>query len=86
MRLHEIEFKSERDFEDWLKRKQDRYEKYQRQTFNQQNKIKDSPFWRGYYGSKEFLSRAKDTIEKIKRHPISQNLKKISDLGHGSQK
>jgi hypothetical protein len=62
MRLHEIEFKSERDFEDWLKRKQDRYEKYKRQEFNRQNKFKDSPFWRGFYAGKEVVP--KDTIDK----------------------
>jgi hypothetical protein len=81
MRLHEIEFKSERDFEDWLKRKQDRYEKYKRQEFNRQNKFKDSPFWRGFYAGKEVVP---NTIDKIKQSYIGQTFKKISDLGRGS--
>lgn len=83
MRLHEIEFKSEKDFEDWLKRKQDRFEKYKRKEFDME-KYKDSPFWRGWYAGKKVVNYIPDKLEKLKRSEFGQSLKRISDLSKGT--
>lgn len=83
MRLYEFDFKSEKEFDDWMKRKQERYEKYKRQEFNRERKTKDSPFLRGFYAGKEFVP---NTLDKIKRSYIGQTFKKISDIGQGSSK
>jgi hypothetical protein len=82
MRLYEIEFKTERDFEDWLKRKQDRYEKYKRDQFKVK-KYKDSPFLRGYYAGKKFIP---DTVEKVKRNELVRGLKNLADITRGPAK
>lgn len=81
MRLYEFDFKSEKDFDEWLKRRHARDTEFQRQKHDREHKTKDSPFWRGYYAGKDFVP---NTLDKIKRSYIGQTFKKISDLGKGS--